>query len=51
MINCLMRSISAGSVIDRNNLRWRSIRLSISTHDGHMLNARLFYMYDCRTML
>ena len=31
-----MRSISAGSVVERNNSRWRSTRLSISTHDWHI---------------
>jgi hypothetical protein len=31
-----MRSISAGSVVERNNSRWRSTRLSMSTHDWHM---------------
>jgi hypothetical protein len=32
-----MRSISAGSVVERNSSRWRSTRLSISKHDWHIL--------------
>ena len=38
----MMRSISAGSVVERNNSRWRSTRLSMSMRDWHMANARHF---------
>ena len=35
-----MRSISAGSVVERNNSRWRSTRLFMSMHDWHMPYSR-----------